>query len=97
MVSYAKNITNLYILVDPDKPHTTKLGITKDPEQRIKAYRTAAPHSYFLIVYSNVDKKHEKKLISIIKDIATITSEFIRLPPEMVKNIVDCYFNEINE
>jgi hypothetical protein len=86
--------TNYYILVDPDKPTKCKVGITKDPSQRIKAYRTAAPSCYFLKVYKNIDKTDEKKLLSLFKDIAKVESEYVHFPPELIKNIVESYFDE---
>ena len=79
-------------MVDPDKPTKCKVGITKDPSQRIKAYKTAAPQCYFLEVYQNIETYHEKKILAILKDVAKVHSEYIHCEPRLVKNIVEGYF-----
>lgn len=84
-------------MVDPDKPSKCKVGITKDPTQRIKAYRTAAPNCYFSNVYSDVEHKHEKRILDILKDIFKVQSEYVHAEPRIVQNIVEGYFNDISE
>ena len=86
--------TNYYILVDPDKPNKCKLGITKNPDQRLRAYRTAAPSCYFLKVYPNFDKVHEKKILDLLKDIAKVRSEYVHFNPSLVQNIVESYMTD---
>jgi len=85
-----------YLLVDPDKPTKCKVGITKDPNQRIKAYRTAAPQCYFQVVYDNVDRHHEKRILDQLRDVARVDSEFVHYHPQLVQNIVEGYFIDNN-
>jgi hypothetical protein len=80
-----------YILVDPDKPTKTKLGITKNPQTRIKAYKTAAPSCYFLAVYPLPDQSHEKKILNLLRDRFKVQSEYVHCHPELIKNIVEGY------
>jgi len=83
-----------YILVDPDKPTKTKIGITSDHNRRIKAYKTAAPSCYFLQVYAVDSKIHEKKLLDLLRDRFVVQSEYIHCHPTIVKNIVEGYFTD---
>ena len=83
-----------YILVDPDKPNNSKVGITKNPQQRLRAYRTAAPSCYFLKIYNNVERFHEKRILSLLKDTFTVKSEYVYCQPGIVKNIVEGYFED---
>lgn len=92
----SNQLTNYYILFDPDKPQTCKVGITKNPEQRLKAYRTAAPSCTFLKVFNNIPKYHEKRILELLKDIYTVKSEFVYAPPKMIQNIVEGYFDDIH-
>lgn len=81
-----------YILRDPDKPHRTKLGITKDPPRRLRAYRTAAPSCVYLVVYEIPDRKIEKRILDLLRDRFMVQSEYVHCEPEIVKNIVEGYF-----
>ena len=83
-------------MVDPDKPNKCKIGISKDSTQRLKAYRTAAPNCYMLEVYYNVPdtKVHERKILSMLKDVFKVQSEYVHCPPALVKNIVEGYFQD---
>jgi len=81
-----------YIMVDPDKPHRCKLGITGNPSSRLRAYKTANPSCYFLKTYSIPDRLHESRILSIIKDRFTVRSEYVHCNPQLVQNIVEGYF-----
>ena len=81
-----------YILVDPDKLNRCKLGITKNPKQRLRTYRTANPQCSFYHVYSIDDKKHEKKILDLLKDCFKVQQEYVYANPQLVKNIIDGYF-----
>lgn len=81
-----------YILIDPDKPNRCKLGITRNPKQRLKSYRTANPQCSFLKVYELDDKKHEKKILDLLKDCFRVDREYIHADPRLVKNIIEGYF-----
>jgi len=85
-----------YIMVDPDKPNKCKLGITEDPNTRIKAYKTANPNCYFLMTYSIPDKTHEKRILNLLKDRFTVKREYVHCHPNLVKNIVEGYFTDNN-
>lgn len=83
-----------YILVDPDKTNKCKLGITKNPEQRIRPYRTSNPDCYFHKIYTIDSKYHEKAILAIIKNIFTVKSEYIHGSPNIVQNIIEGYFDD---
>lgn len=92
-----KSLTNYYVLNDPDKPNGCKVGITKNPEQRIKSYRTAAPNCSFIKVFKNVEKYHEKRILDLLKDIYTVQSEYVHASPKMVLNTIEGYFDDFYE
>lgn len=83
-------------MVDPDKTNRCKVGISKDPDKRIKAYRTAQPQCYFLTIYKDVESTHEKKILELLKDVARVDREYVHYHPEMVKNIIDGYFVDLD-
>ena len=81
-----------YIMVDPDKPNKCKLGITTDPLNRIKAYKTAAPNCYFMETYTIPHRMHEKQILAVVKKVAKVQSEYVHCTPHLIKNIVESYF-----
>jgi hypothetical protein len=81
-------------MVDPDKPNKVKVGVTIDPKQRISAYRTANPQCYFYAKYSNIDKKHEKRILDLFKDMFRVDREYIHCNPSIAKNIIEGYFTD---
>jgi hypothetical protein len=83
-------------MVDPDKPNKCKLGISKNPWQRIKAYKTAAPNCYFLAIYTIPEKSHEKRILDLVRDVFRVDREFVHCPPSLIQNIVECYFQDNN-
>jgi len=91
-----RELVYYYIMVDPCKSTKCKVGITKNPEQRLRAYKTAAPSCYFLKVYPCIERYHEKQIIDVLRDVATIESEYVHFHPELVQNIVEAYFDDNN-
>ena len=83
-----------YILIDPDKSNRCKLGITKNPAQRLRAYRTANPDCYFQKIYDIPDIIHEKRILNIMKDVFTVRSEYIHGSPRIIQNIIEGYFDD---
>lgn len=81
-----------YVLMDPDKTHVCKIGITTDPDSRLKAYRTAAPGAFYLGLYNLPHRSHERKILDLMKDRFPVRSEVVTCPPSLVKNIVEGYF-----
>jgi len=81
-----------YIMVDPDKPFRCKLGITRNPQQRIRAYKTANPQCYFFSLYEIPDSQHERRILSLLKERFVVRREYVHCRPELVKNIVESYF-----
>lgn len=84
----------LYILVDPDKSNRCKIGITKNPGQRIKPYRTANPDCYFKIIYTIPDKIHEKRIHELFRTAFTVKSEYVYCSPNIAQNIIEMYFDD---
>jgi hypothetical protein len=85
-----------YIMVDPDKPNFCKLGITTDPLQRIKAYRTAAPDCYFKKVYDIPDTIHERRILSLLRESFKVNRETVLCNPTIVQNIIEGYFTDVD-
>lgn len=83
-----------YILEDPDKPTKTKLGITKNPDNRLRAYRTSAPSCKYYALYEIPDKRIEKKILDLMRDRFTVQSEYVHCPPNIVENLVEGYFTD---
>lgn len=83
-----------YILVDPDKKNRCKIGITINPDQRLRAYRTANPDCYFLKVYTIPHKDHEKEILRLLKNVFTVRSEYIHGSPKFIQNIIEGYFDD---
>lgn len=82
-------------MVDPDKPSRCKLGITKNPQQRLRAYRTAAPQCFFYKLYDDVDRLHEKRILEIIKDIVHADREYVHCTPLFAQRIIEGYFSDV--
>lgn len=83
-----------YILVDPDKQNTHKVGITKNPAQRLKNYRTAAPNSYFHSTYPIPDKIHEKNILYHLSGAFRVEREVVHGPLSIIQNIVEGYLTD---
>jgi hypothetical protein len=81
-------------MVDPDKPSKCKVGITIDPEQRLVAYRTASPQCFFKALYNNIELRHERKILSLLKEIVQVDREYVHMNPSIVKNIIEGYFED---
>ena len=79
----------LYIMVDPDKMNRCKVGITKNPEQRIRAYKTANPKCYFSYVSAIKNKYVEKTVLYELKGAFVVDSEYVWSNPIIVQNIVE--------
>lgn len=87
-------------MFDPDKVYSCKLGITKNPNQRIKPYRTSNPNCYFYKIYKlqsdrSIVKKYERELLATFQTIFTVRSEYIKASPKMVSNIIESYFDDL--
>lgn len=89
-----ENSVFYYILVDPDKIGRCKIGITKNPDERIRSYRTANPDCYFKKIYSIPDKIHEKRILSLLKNVFTVRSEYVYCSPNIAQNIIEGYFDD---
>lgn len=87
-----------YILVDPSRDGVYKVGITKNPNQRLRSYRTAAPECYFHRVYSIPDRSHEKKIFYELSGAFKMNREVVYGPLSIIQNIIEGYLddNEIN-
>lgn len=83
-----------YIMVDPDKKNRCKLGITKNPAQRLKAYRTSNPDCYFLQTYVLPDKKHERQILDLFADVCMVRSEYVHCNPDLAQTIIEGYFSD---
>lgn len=86
-----------YIMVDPDKPNKCKVGITTNIVNRLRAYRTAAPNCKFVKVYNLPAKYHERRILDLLKDIATVHNEYVHALPDVVIRVVEGYFKDIKE
>jgi len=83
-----------YIMVDPDKPNKCKVGITINPKQRLRTYRTAAPNCFFQKIYPNIPIIHEAKILDVLRNVARVQSEYVHFSPYIVQNIIEAYFDD---
>ena len=83
-----------YILVDPDKDGVYKVGITTNPKQRLKSYRTAAPQCFFHALYSIPDRKHEKRIFYELSGAFKMDSETVKGPLSIIQNIIEGYLRD---
>ena len=81
-------------MVDPDKKDRCKLGITTNINQRLRSYRTASPNCTFANVYTIPAAFHEKRILDLLRDIATVHSEYIHLNHARVSKIVEGYLKD---
>ena len=87
----------LYILNDPDKPTRCKIGITINPEQRIRAYRTANPQCKFSYITEIENKRFEKEVLYHLKGQFRVDSEYVHCNPIIVQNIVEGLVTDVIE
>ena len=85
-----------YIMFDPDKASKCKVGITKNVEQRLRAYRTACPQCSFYKTWDLPDKRHEMIILDIIKDMFYVDREYVHCNPQIISNVVESYFEDIS-
>lgn len=85
-----------YIMLDPDKPNMCKLGITSNPEQRLRNYKTAAPRCTFVKIYNIPEKRHERKILDIFKDIVSVQREVVHCSPDFAQRIIEGYLTDNN-
>ena len=81
----------LYVMVDPDKETKCKVGISKDPNRRLREYRTASPQCYMKHITEIPHRKHEKRILEELKGTAKVDREYVHLHPSIVVNIIDGY------
>lgn len=79
----------LYILTDPDKPHRCKIGITKNPDQRVRAYKTANPQCFFSYITEIPNRRVEKEVLYQLKGAFRVDSEYVWSNPRIVQNIIE--------
>ena len=85
---------HFYILNEPDRASGYKVGITTNPTQRLKTYRTASPQSYFESLYRIGDKKHEKAIFYELSGAFRMDREVVYGPLSIIKNIIEGYLDE---
>lgn len=87
----------LYIMLDPDKFDKCKVGITKNPPNRLRAYRTAQPQATFPYLVEIDNKLHEKEIFYILKNAFKVDREYVHCNYIIVQNIIEGYFNDLKE
>lgn len=85
---------HFYVLNEPDRATGYKVGITVNPEQRLRAYRTASPQSYFELIYEIPDKKHEKKILYELSGAFRVDHEVVYGPLSIIQNIIEGYLDD---
>lgn len=83
-------------MLDPDKPHRCKVGVTTNIMNRLRAYRTAAPNCKFLKVYNIPARYHETRILDLLRDITIVQSEYVHASPELVLRVVEGYMKDQN-
>ncbi|XVJ95881.1 GIY-YIG nuclease family protein (plasmid) [Burkholderia vietnamiensis] len=87
----------LYILTDGSN---TKIGITKDIDQRIQTYNTHNPNYKPYCIYE-CDLAEAKRIEAAIKGyykdrLSAVSKEWFRVSAEEVNNVVSVFFNRPN-
>ena len=85
-----------YILNEPDRASGYKVGITTNPDQRLKTYRTSSPQSKFESLYKIPDRKHEKRIFYELSGAFRMDREVVYGPLSIIKNIIEGYLDEQN-
>jgi len=81
-----------YVLLDPDKPYQSKVGITKDPKQRLRAYKTQCPRCTMHKTWKIPTKVIERDLLNLFKEAHFIVErEVVFTSALMIERIVDGY------
>lgn len=86
-----------YILKDPDCFDKSKVGITKNPTQRLRSYRTACPQCSFVYINEINNKKIEKDIIYHLKGQFKVDRELVHCNPSILKNIVEGLMEDFNQ
>jgi hypothetical protein len=81
----------IYVMVDPDKKHGCKVGVTKNEHQRIKAFKTSSPNAKMLKVWDVPSREHERQIHDLLRDVFTSKGEWFYGHPSLVVNIIDGY------
>ena len=81
----------VYVAIDPDRIHGCKVGVTKDPSKRIKAFRTSSPRMSMYKTWEVPDRVHEKQILDLLRDVFELRSEWVYGYPSLVANIIDGY------
>ena len=82
----------IYIAVDPERIHGCKVGISNNPERRLKSFKTANPQMYMYKTWAVPNRLHEKSILDLLHDVFNKRSEWIYGHPSLVANIIDGYF-----
>lgn len=81
-------------MVDPDKTDRVKLGVTKNPDQRLQAYRTSNPSCYYHALYRDIPLIHEKRILDEFRGMFKVQSEYVHCSAKLSQNIVEGYFED---
>lgn len=90
----ATNTLYFYILVDPRRHGSYKVGITRNLKNRIKSYHTLAPESYYHTTYKIPDRSHESKIIYELAGAFRVTNEVVHGNLNIIQNIVEGYLTD---
>ena len=83
-----------YILSDSDRSNGHKVGITVNPDQRLRTYRTQSPGCTFHAIYPIPDKSIETKLLYELSGAFKTVREVVYGPLSIIQNIVEGYLEE---
>ena len=83
-----------YILEDLDRNNGHKVGITVNPNQRLRTYRTQSPNCTFRAVYPIPDKSVETKLLYELSGAFKTVREVVYGPISIIQTIVEGYLND---
>ena len=83
-----------YILSDSDRANGHKVGITINPDQRLRTYRTQSPGCVFHSLYPIPNKSIETKLLYELSGAFRTVREVVYGPLPIIQNIVEGYLIE---
>lgn len=85
----------VYVLADDERPSRCKVGVTQNPHQRLKSHRSTTPRVFFYSLYEVPTRAFERKVISHLKDIFTVHSEYVTANPEIVSRIIEGLLEDV--
>lgn len=83
-----------YVLTNPDVVSKCKIGITTNPESRLRSYRTANPQCSYELLTEIENRKFEKDFLFNIKAQFRVDREYVWCSPKVISSIASSMLND---